>query len=361
MTMILDWLRNLRKTKEERAREAITAYLDGQLSAAERTQLEKELAQNSHLQAELEAQRQVKASLSQLPRLKAPRNFTLDPAVYGQRRPSFAFQIYPKLRLASAAMTVLLVAVVAVEWTVSSNFEPAAAPMASQAEQAEVAMAEAEPTLPPPALTEEPSLYAVTVTEETPVAEITEEVMAASEAGLADDTAAADESLPTVPAIPPNASGSAPAVGGEFSSGAAFQPPAEPEVEVMGESAVEIAENQEGDVAEEPADQESEAVEEPAAEAPVDAMPTPSLEAPRPEELATDTMRVMSETPESSPTELAYIAPVETPDTTANLVQQPAEEEEVARPDLLATARNLLTVAVALLVVTTVYFRSKLD
>lgn len=359
--MILDWLRNLRKTKEERAREAITAYLDGQLSAAERAQLEKELAQNSHLQAELEAQRQVKASLSQLPRLKAPRNFTLDPAVYGQRRPSFAFQIYPKLRLASAAMTVLLVAVVAVEWTVSSNFEPAAAPMASQTDQAEVAMAEPVPTLPPPVLTEEPSLYAVTATEVTPVAEDTEEIMAASEAGLAADTAAADEPLPTVPAIPPNPGGSAPAVGGEFASGAAFEPPAE----VMGESAVEITESPEGDVAEDPADQESEseAVEEPAAEAPVDAMPTASLEAPRPEELATDTMRVMSETPESAPTELAYnyITPVETPDTTANLAEQPAEEEEIARPDLLATARNLLTVAVALLVVTTVYFRSKLD
>lgn len=349
--MILDWLRNLRKTKEEREREAITAYLDGQLSAAERTQLEKELAHNSHLQTELEAQRQVKASLSQLPRLRAPRNFTLDPAVYGRRQPSFAFQIYPKLRLASAVMTVLLVAVVAVEWTIP-NLEPASTPMASQAEQVEeVAMAEAEPTLPPPALTEETVLYAVTEAEATPDMKATEDMMVTSEAGLVDNSAVADESLPLVPPIPPNASEFAPAVGGELATGSA---PAEEG------AAAEDAETVEEPAAEPPTDQEAEAV----MTAPIEAMPTPSLEAPRPEELTSDTMRVMSETPESTPTELAFslISPAPTPDTTtANAFDQPAAEEETARPDLLATARNLLTVAVALLVVTTVYFRSKLD
>ena len=66
----------------------LSAYLDGQLTEAERQQLEKRLAKDTSLQTELASLQDVVHLVNSLPRLKAPRDFRLDPVIYGQQRTS---------------------------------------------------------------------------------------------------------------------------------------------------------------------------------------------------------------------------------------------------------------------------------
>jgi len=65
--------------------ELLSAYLDGELADPDRAALERRLASDATLRAELESLRQTIGLLHGLPRLHAPRDFTLDPAVYGRR------------------------------------------------------------------------------------------------------------------------------------------------------------------------------------------------------------------------------------------------------------------------------------
>lgn len=99
---MFDFIRNLAKSAEERRLETLNAYVDGELSAGERRQFEAQLAGDAALRAELAQLRQVKQGIQQLPRARAPRNFTLDPAVYGRPQPQPAFELYPALRVATA-------------------------------------------------------------------------------------------------------------------------------------------------------------------------------------------------------------------------------------------------------------------
>lgn len=63
---------------------ALSAYIDNQLSPIERAALEQRLQQDKRLQAELESLQTTVALVQRLPKLKAPRNFTLDPSQFGQ-------------------------------------------------------------------------------------------------------------------------------------------------------------------------------------------------------------------------------------------------------------------------------------
>jgi hypothetical protein len=58
--------------------ELLSAYLDGELSHRERTALEQQLAQDPVLRSALQGLRETVSLVHALPRLKAPRNFTLD-------------------------------------------------------------------------------------------------------------------------------------------------------------------------------------------------------------------------------------------------------------------------------------------
>ncbi|MEW5988550.1 MAG: hypothetical protein AB1791_18130, partial [Chloroflexota bacterium] len=98
----MDFLRNLTQSAAEKRQVMLTAYLDNALTPQERQQFETWLAEDAALRAEVERQRAVKVALSQLPRRVAPRNFVLDPTLYGRRRPQPAAQLYPALRLATA-------------------------------------------------------------------------------------------------------------------------------------------------------------------------------------------------------------------------------------------------------------------
>lgn len=106
---MFDLLRNLAKPAEQKRRERLNAYLDGALSAQDRRRFEKELAGDPELQAELAGLQQVRAMMRQMPRVRPPRNFTLDPAAYGRPAPDHAGQWYPVLRTATALAAIAFV------------------------------------------------------------------------------------------------------------------------------------------------------------------------------------------------------------------------------------------------------------
>ena len=106
---MFDFLRNLTKTEAEKQQETLSAYLDNGLTPAEREEFEAKLSTDTALQASLEAQRLVKENIGQLPRMRAPRNFTLDPAAYGRPASDTAFRLYPVMRAATALAAVLFI------------------------------------------------------------------------------------------------------------------------------------------------------------------------------------------------------------------------------------------------------------
>jgi anti-sigma factor RsiW len=89
--------------------EAISAYLDNELTARERAWLEQRLAREPILRQALAELRHTRAVLRSQPRLRAPRNFTLTPQMAGVtagRRPArSAPAAFPVLRLASMLAT----------------------------------------------------------------------------------------------------------------------------------------------------------------------------------------------------------------------------------------------------------------
>ena len=113
MKHMFDFLHNLRKSDEEKVQEALTAYLDDALTPGEKRDFEQRLAADAALRADLEQQRIVKENLTTLPRFRAPRNFTLDPALYG--RPQPAGRLYPALRTATVLAAILFVVVLSAD------------------------------------------------------------------------------------------------------------------------------------------------------------------------------------------------------------------------------------------------------
>lgn len=93
--------------------ELLSAYLDGELSAAEQASLEARLQVEPVLGQELESLRQTILMIRQLAVLRAPRNFTLDvsmipPAGAVRRRPFFASGMFSALSSAAAVALLLL-------------------------------------------------------------------------------------------------------------------------------------------------------------------------------------------------------------------------------------------------------------
>ncbi len=95
---MFDFLRNLTKSAEEKRQEQLHAYLDNALTPPEHRHFEQELAQNTALKAEVDDLRAMKQQLRDLPSRPVPRNFTLDPAVYGRPARQPLFQFYPVLQ-----------------------------------------------------------------------------------------------------------------------------------------------------------------------------------------------------------------------------------------------------------------------
>lgn len=121
---MFDFLRNLTKTEAEKQQETLSAYLDNALTPAEREKFETRLSADTTLRANLEQQRRIKENVGQLPRLRAPRNFTLDPAVYGRPAPQPAVQLYPIMRAATALAAVLLIFLFSLQFFSPTLYEP---------------------------------------------------------------------------------------------------------------------------------------------------------------------------------------------------------------------------------------------
>jgi anti-sigma factor RsiW len=233
---MFDYLRNLTKSAEEKQQEALNAYLDDALSPQERQQFEQRLARDADLRLEVEQRRTLQMQMRQMPRRRVPRNFTLDPAVYGrpQRQPLFEF--YPVMRAATVLTALFFilalgadlfltgqgglaspqgVALMVEETTSDTAVE---APMAAQAvevtriitettvEEGETVAAEAAPMMEAPVAEEMVESAASAVEEEmlpeaTPVPQTEDTMTMATDAAEAGDAAAQEsaaiEPLPT--------------------------------------------------------------------------------------------------------------------------------------------------------------------
>lgn len=95
----------------DRDLELLSAYVDGELSDREAAALEQRLRHEPALSAALEDMRATIALLNKLPSLKAPRNFTLDPARFRRPAPwwSRLFTLTNVLQLSGALGTVVSV------------------------------------------------------------------------------------------------------------------------------------------------------------------------------------------------------------------------------------------------------------
>jgi anti-sigma factor RsiW len=103
----------------DRDYENLSAFLDGQLAPSDQKKLEERLRTRPELQQALEELTRTRALLRSAPRRRAPRNFTLTPAMVGERRQArgggwFA-GLFPTLSFASALATLALVLALAFE------------------------------------------------------------------------------------------------------------------------------------------------------------------------------------------------------------------------------------------------------
>lgn len=130
----------------------LNASLDEEITPAERLALEKRLAADPALRAELEALRGVKAAIQLLPRLRVPRNFTLDAAAYS-RPIKKAWWEFGGLAPTLTAVGVIAVALVCGGLVLlQSPSMPAAAPLsARQAEEPALSVAVTEQAFSAPA------------------------------------------------------------------------------------------------------------------------------------------------------------------------------------------------------------------
>ncbi len=119
----------------------LSAYLDGALSSREKAMLEQRLARDPALRAELDHLRDTVALLRDLPRLKAPRDFTLDPQRYARPLPwwkrLFTLEMALQFSGALGAAASLILIVTAVLLTGDSSND--AAKLSDQAQDGQTA------------------------------------------------------------------------------------------------------------------------------------------------------------------------------------------------------------------------------
>lgn len=125
---MFDFIRNLTKTESEKRQERLSAYLDDALTPRERAAFEEQLRSDFTLQTGLEQHRLLKENIGRLPLMRAPRNFTLDPAAYGRPAPQPAVSLYPIMRTATALAAVMLVFLFSLELFSPSVEQTANAP-----------------------------------------------------------------------------------------------------------------------------------------------------------------------------------------------------------------------------------------
>lgn len=110
---MFDFLRKWTQTEHERARENLSAFLDGQLPPQERARVERHLQECTDCRAELASLRQTVELLHQVPAVRLPRSFLLPVGEAVRPRRARAPRLsYVYLQAATATAAVLLVLVV---------------------------------------------------------------------------------------------------------------------------------------------------------------------------------------------------------------------------------------------------------
>lgn len=132
----------------ESDQELLSAYLDQQLSVAERVSLERRLEAEPLLRSELEDLRATAAALRGLEPMRPPRSFGLDPAT--ARKPGFHFPVAWLMQLGSGLAGLALVLLATVQLA-SVGAMPASAPMAAQGAQTDAAVGMTQAQPPPEA------------------------------------------------------------------------------------------------------------------------------------------------------------------------------------------------------------------
>jgi hypothetical protein len=122
----------MRAQLSNRDYENLSAYLDGQLAPGEQNRLEERLKTRPELKQALEEMTRTRAMLRAAPRRRAPRNFTLTPAMVGDhkraRRAGWFTGLFPTLSFASAVATLALILSLAFEFLPSQQAAMTAQP-----------------------------------------------------------------------------------------------------------------------------------------------------------------------------------------------------------------------------------------
>lgn len=219
---MFDFVRNLGKSADDKRQERLNAYVDGALSPAARQQFEQEMAQDAALRAAVAQLQQIKATLRALPPRPVPRNFMLDPALYGRPAGNPAGQWYPVLRAATALSALLFVVVLVLNLFLAGGSAPAMSEMAVQdmvettrvvtgAEEAMTKEMETTATENADAARAEEAAVEEAIEAPAPMATSNAADLAAAAAPTT-ETAATDESAAATEAPP--AAGGGPAMGG---------------------------------------------------------------------------------------------------------------------------------------------------
>lgn len=107
------------RLRHRRLRDLLDAYVDGQLSPAERGRFESHLAACAPCRAETEQAQVVKRTLSGLPAASVPRSFQITPAMIAETRPAVPRQAVAGRLVVARAAAALSVGAFAIAATVS--------------------------------------------------------------------------------------------------------------------------------------------------------------------------------------------------------------------------------------------------
>ncbi len=182
---------------DERDLELLSAYIDGEITPAERTMLEQRLAQEPALRRELTTLRQTVSWINALPTTTAPRNFTLTPQMVGRQPAKVLF--FPASAFVStlSAIAAVLLVAAGLLLVVQRDMGQTSQPLMLSREQAEIALAPTETPTQKLAATEADVLAEQSEPLALPVP-VTTQVMPAAplnDAITADEVEAAEEEI----------------------------------------------------------------------------------------------------------------------------------------------------------------------
>jgi anti-sigma factor RsiW len=176
--------------------DTLSAYLDHQISPAERARVEGHLANCAACQRELDGLRRTVTLLQALPRVPVPRAFTLSEAQVGIRRPQAQPAWVGWARGLAAVTAIALVAVVAMSFLNRPSWQPAAT-VARNVPVAEAPQAAAQPAAPMESVPAETLAKAPSPPLPTAMGK-----QVVAKAAVADDAAAATMTAKTGPVTP---------------------------------------------------------------------------------------------------------------------------------------------------------------